>query len=447
MALTLNLSSLRSRRISTKLKAERALSRAPVGGIIRRAFSALARFGGWAFGKVVSYFNLDFDKIWDVLVDAYFELKEFDFNSTDKELQKQIEENNKQLETMAARSVGEQVGIGTVRLVTAAAGRFIPGKKAGGLRAAEGIKIPVLSKRLALDLADEQKSQLRTDTLVFLESASRVMASNALINAVLFTRKFELFGFKPIKNEIEANGSIASKIEKKIEKLPKRWQGIVNAFGDGFEDGVIQAGYVVASTADDEIALMRAERDRLKNDRAVVTLEVNPGGDDGGDTLKFVGTRDEIAEAVPTAMALAPAIQGAGNPAIPATWALRPGSDRPQLVVRYRAQNKSASTHTLHVPHYSGPRTPKFPDYDAGQWLGIWTLSDGSKLQVYAATEREAGVMMRALSKGVPRKFKTGRPRYVNSDRRILKKAMKYVGCAYYANGIEGGVTWKGYRN
>jgi hypothetical protein len=446
--LSLNLLTLESRKVTIKLKAERALQKigSQGGGLTKRAFSALARFGGWAFGKVVSFFNISFDSIWDTLVDAYFELKEFDFNASDKELNQQIEQNNKQLEIMAARALGEQVGIGTVRLVTAFAGKFLPGKKASSLRAAEGIKIPVFSQRLALDLADEQNSQLRADSLNFLTSAGRAMTSNALINAVLFTRKYELFGGKPITQDIEVSGSIAAKIGKKIEEVPKRFRDIVSSFGDGLEQGIIQAGYVIASAGDDHIAMMRYEQDRLKNDKNVLTLEVDPEGD-GSDSLTFVGTPEEIEGSVSTVMPLYPILQQAGNAGVPQAWALKPGADRPQLVVSYRAQNKHQSTSSFSVPHYSGSKSPRFPDFEHGNWMGLWALSDGSKIQVYASTEREAGNMIRAFSKGIPRKYKTGRPRYINTDQKIGKKKMKYVGCSFYEKGVGTPVTWKGYRN
>jgi hypothetical protein len=133
--------------------------------------------------------------------------------------------------------------------------------------------------------------------------------------------------------------------------------------------------------------------------------------------------------------------------AVPATWALKPGSDRPQLVVVYRAQTANKSTHSLHVPHYSGGSAPRFPDYTAGPWMGFWVLADGSKLQVYGATEKDAANMIRALSKYVPARFKTNRPRYIQTDQRILKKEMCWLSATFYQQGISGPATWKAYRN
>lgn len=437
----LNLLTLQSRKITAKLKAERAIAAVGSQGLAKKILGKLARFGQWAIGKIIRTFNIDFDRIWDMLVDAYFELKEFDFNASDKELRQQIEANNRSIAVAASRALGEQIGIGTVRLVTAFAGRFIPGKKASSLRAAEGIKIPVLSKRIALALAEEQGSQLRSDTITFLESASRAMTSNALINAVLFTRNYGLFGAKPITQDIEASGSIAAKIDRKVEKLPKKYQAPALAFIDGFETGVMSAGYVVAGTLDDEIAAMRYALDERRQG-ATITVEAQTPE---GEALTFVGSQAEVREAMDTALPLAP-ISGGKDAAVPQTWALKPGADRPQLVITYRAQTKNHSTHSLHIPNYDGRRSPNFPDYEAGQWMGLWVLSDGSKLQVYAASEREASIVMRALAKHVPRRFRTGRPRYINSDRRVSRKTMRWVSATYYPKGLSAASEWRAYR-
>jgi len=42
------------------------------------------------------------------------------------------------------------------------------------------------------------------------------------------------------------------------------------------------------------------------------------------------------------------------------------------------------------IPHYSGPRNPSLPNYRKGQWEGILTLNDNSKLIVNAYSKTEA---------------------------------------------------------
>lgn len=439
----LNLLALDSRKITTRLKAERAIRKASQNSLAKKVLGKLTRFGGWAIGAFLSAFPIDFDRIWDMAIDAYFTLKEFDWNATDKELRQQIDANNQTIAVAGSRAFGRQVGIGAVRLVTAFAGRFAPGKRGGALRAAQGIKIPVLSKKIALALAEDQKNELRNDTINFLETASRAMMSNAMINAVLFTRNFELFGMKPITQDIEAEGSLVAKVDRQVKKLPKAWQAPVSAFLDGVEDGIIDAGYVVAGVLDDEVAAMRYVTDE-KAQGPTITVEAKMPD---GEKMTFVGTQDQVQEAMDTALPLAPLIAEEKTVAMPATWLLKPGAERSQLAITYRAETENRSTHTLHIPHYEGTQSPSFPDYETGDWMGLWTLADGSKLTIYAATEREAAIMMRSMARFVPARFRTGRPRYFPTDRRIRRKKVRWIAATYYPQGLSAPSSWKSYRN
>lgn len=435
----LNLITLESRKTTAKLKVERAIKTASQQGLGRKLFNKLAQFTNWAFGKIITTFSLDFDKIWDICIDAYYVLKDFDFNQTDKELQQQIEQNNNAIASAGARALGEQVGIGTVRLVTAFSGKFLPGKKGSALKSAEGIKIPVLSKRIALALAEEQGNQLRADTIRFLETAGRAMASNALINAVLFTRKYELLGAKPITQEIEANGSIAAKVEKETKKLPKQFQGPTAAFLDGIEQGIITAGYVVSGTLDDDVAAMRHV---FREQRGGETITVEATTEDG-EKLTFIGEREEVKEAMHTALPLTPLLGKGQGQGIPQTWALKPGIDRPQLVMTYKHKG---GYHAFSIPHYSGSRQPDLPTIQTGNWCGYWVLRDGSKLCVYAASRQEALRTLGKWGKYVDGRMKTGtKPVAKETTRIIARKQLVPLSADFYAKGPGEGVTWRTY--
>jgi hypothetical protein len=435
----LNLITLESRKITAKLKVERAIKTASQQGLGKKIFSKLAQFANWAFSKIITTFNIDFDRIWDMCVDAYYVLKDFDFNQTDKELQQQIEQNNNAIAVAGARALGEQVGIGTVRLVTAFAGKFLPGKKGAALKSTEGIKIPVLSKRIALALAEEQGNQLRSDTIQFLETAGRAMTSNALINVVLFTRKYELLGAKPITQEIEANGSIAAKVEKEIKKLPKQFQEPTAAFLDGIEQGIITAGYVVAGTLDDDVAALRHV---FKEQRGGETITVEATTEDG-EKLTFVGDRENVKEAMQTALPLAPLLGKSQSTGIPQTWALKPGIDRPQLVITYKHKS---GYHSFSIPHYSGPRTPDLPTFQTGSWCGFWVLRDGSKLCVYASSRQEALRTLGKWGKYVEGRMKAGtKPVAKETTRTIRRKQLAPLSADFYAKGPGEGITWRAY--
>ena len=87
------------------------------------------------------------------------------------------------------------------------------------------------------------------------------------------------------------------------------------------------------------------------------------------------------------------------NPVTPEWWALRAGSDRPQLVVIFKPKSKEyesqTSRWTLTIPHVSKTNNPKsliklIPDYHKGNIQGTLVLKDNSKLVVYAKTAQEA---------------------------------------------------------
>ncbi len=90
-------------------------------------------------------------------------------------------------------------------------------------------------------------------------------------------------------------------------------------------------------------------------------------------------------------------------PVIPEWWQARVGSDRPQLVVTFRPKNvssnkskKSDSKWCLTIPHFQASKSNiqqqlrLIPDYTKGQYQGVLTLKDNSKLIVYAKSINEA---------------------------------------------------------
>lgn len=269
-AVSLNLPALRSRTKSQVIQAARS-----AGNIIKRtlkgALEKIARFAGWLFGKICNFFNLSFDRLWDIIVEGYFVLKTFDWNATDEALKKQIDANNKALVVAAAGALGTTLGWGTVRLANFFIGRFF-GKKTS--KAAAKMKVPVLSARIGLALAEEGNEEIKASIYGFLRAATSAQISNQFINFVLTARRNEWFGMQSITKPQE-NGSIAAQIEKKIEKLPEFWRAPVENLIESFEEAIIEAGYVVAFTIDDHVAASRYARDS----GFVRTVEIKPQKD------------------------------------------------------------------------------------------------------------------------------------------------------------------------
>ena len=88
-------------------------------------------------------------------------------------------------------------------------------------------------------------------------------------------------------------------------------------------------------------------------------------------------------------------------PVIPEWWQARVGSERPQLVVVFKPKNENntkgkKSRWSLTIPHFNASisnverQLRLIPDYTKGQYQGVLTLKDNSKLIVYAKSINEA---------------------------------------------------------
>jgi hypothetical protein len=239
MTLSLDLPSLRSRTKNIAIEAKRQ-----AGNIGKKILGKLAQFAGWAWQGLVKFFSLSFDRLWDMFVDAYFAIKFFDWNQTDAALEAQITANNKRLATVAAEALGEQLGFGLVRVVNGFIGKISKGKRGNP---AVGMKIPVLSSRIGLALAEEGKEEAVAGLRTVLNATVSSQLSNQFIQFVQTARRNEWFGQKSITKPM-GNGSLAHKLDTEIEKAPEFWRQPIEEFIEGFEEGIITAGYVVATT-------------------------------------------------------------------------------------------------------------------------------------------------------------------------------------------------------
>ena len=97
---------------------------------------------------------------------------------------------------------------------------------------------------------------------------------------------------------------------------------------------------------------------------------------------------------------------------VPEWWAMRTGSDRPQLIITFGELKpdgkKGKPEYSISIPHYNGP--PKLthspiPNYQKGQKQGILTLGDNSKVIVNAVNEDEAERVLNAARKIINPKY------------------------------------------
>lgn len=430
-----SLTSLRSRKVNTELKARQALAKATPA--LGKVLQKVARFAGFLFRQIVDFFNLDFSSIWDMLFEAYIEIKQFDWNATDKQLEALIEKNNQRIVIAAAETLGELLPYGIFRLANFFVGRLLGKLGRKGKVKGQAMRVPVLSARIGLALAEEGADELRSSMRSFLRRSGRSVVQNFFINSVLTARKNQWLGQESI-TEPRIDGSIAARIDRQIQKLPEFWQEPVEEFLESFEDSILEVGYVVSFEIEDHMAALKAAKEQIQPEK---TLELEPAK--GAPPILFRGPQDEVQQAVTSTLATYDRYEQSGL-AIPGEWPLKPGADRPQLAITYRNKQRRTSG-ALTIPHYEGPRQPQLPRYETGPWQGEWVLRDGSMLRCYAISKSEALKVIRALAKYVPAYYKEGGPRARNTERRIKRQKVEPRVAEFYPKGPAPFPEWKAY--
>jgi hypothetical protein len=98
---------------------------------------------------------------------------------------------------------------------------------------------------------------------------------------------------------------------------------------------------------------------------------------------------------------------------VPEWWQLRAEAQRPQFVVIFAevlgTGKLTDSRWSLTIPHYNRPKgfKPRIPDYNKGNFEGILTLTDNSKIIVNASSEMECKRVINALKILVDAKYRT----------------------------------------
>jgi hypothetical protein len=206
------------------------------------------------------------------------ELKSFDWNSSDEEIRQQIQKNNESLVLGSGDPLGQLAGWGLVYFANIAVGATlgIIGKVTGndklrGSSIAMGIKVPVLSGKIATALAEEGGEELRGELQSFLSRAKAVQIQNSALASILAARKM---GFmKSITNPDLPTDSFVSRQEDFIEKrVPEKWRDWAEDFISSLEESVIEAFYVVTETIDDHLASLKFNQYQQQQNQQVQVL-------------------------------------------------------------------------------------------------------------------------------------------------------------------------------
>lgn len=183
----------------------------------------------WIFGE------FSFAELWGGIQSWFYEIYYFDWNASDAELKKEIDQNNLNLITQ----LGSLTAVGTVWFSVI------------GLSTLAATQFPVLGGQVALKVIEEGGDEIGGMLKGFLENWAETAIQNNFLKAVLLSRKWKLFGSQPI-NESKKPWIIAEKVDKKIEGIKnKKWQAFWSGFKDQFEESFFEAGYIVATAIDD----------------------------------------------------------------------------------------------------------------------------------------------------------------------------------------------------
>lgn len=255
------------------------------GGILGSVISRLQQFAGFLFQQVLNFLTSTITQIASTLVNAYLQLENFDWNSTDDEIQKQIQANNEQLLMNSGEAVGQLVAWGLIGFANLAIGAMLGaiGKATGNnkLRGAAiaGISVPVLSGKIAVALAEEGGDEVGDELRSFLMQARAIAVKNGILATVLSARKAGFLGGVKTDESLPVDSFMAKQQDFIKKNVPDKWQDWAEDALDTFKETIVEAIYVVTNTIDDDIAA-RKYADYQAQRQQQITLLINEDDED-----------------------------------------------------------------------------------------------------------------------------------------------------------------------
>lgn len=225
------------------------------GGVIGFLWNTAKRFTGFLLKAAVSFIEWSFSGLWELIVEASYELVYFDWNQSDADIRAEILSGNQAM----MQQFGNLVGSGSMWIASIA------------ISGALTVKFPVLAGRVALALAEDGSQTLRGNLVSNIGAASALAIKNLALGSYIGIRR--LIKGTPTSKSGKP-WTIAEKIEEKVNNITNTWaKNFVQGFLDGALDSLLDIGYVVAFTLDDYYA---AARSANSNDQPIRRLEVFP---------------------------------------------------------------------------------------------------------------------------------------------------------------------------
>ena len=368
------------------------------GGILTSIFGLGKKIIGFIVSTVVGLVVWSLSDLWDIAVEAYFELKYFDWNQTDAELKSSLAAND----ALLAGAFGRLAGTGLVWLAGI------------GVSSVLSFKYPVLAGRVALELAEEGGTEIRSAIINLITVARQNAVKNALLGGLLTARRLEQFGLKPVTEELKP-WSIAEGIDNLVSSLPSAaMRSFADNFIDSVEDSIIEMGYVISYTLDDfYLSQKLANQSTLGQER---TIELTPDIRVEEERIIIESPQELAINTVQTVMAEHQLIHNrdVGQIAgMPEQDAVRATPQRRKLKIIFRGKKtppwkkengETAMTAEASIPDAKRGLTwqqikSTVKPYTWGKYYVTALLDNGRQMRVYAVSWNEGEQQIRAYIK------------------------------------------------
>lgn len=371
--------------------------RPPDSGFLGALFGNGLKIVGFLVKAAFGLLSWSWSALWGTLVEVYYEIKNFDWAQTDASL---VSEMQQSVNTLAA-ALGQLTGTAIAWLGTI------------GLIGVASIQFPVISAYVALRVAEEAGDELRGKLLNLVSVTRNVGIRALLLSSLLTARKIKLFGLTPV-TKTQKPWTLANRVDEFVKKtIPNETiRTFVENALESFEEGVIEAGYVVSFAVDDFYEMNRqANQNQFGNEKLI---EIIPDTRVPEETLVLAGKSELIKPTIQGLINTHKMIENRDVGQIvgqPVDDYLKAKPQLRKLTIRFQGKEKPP------FKDENGNRvkqiTYQIPDARQGlTWAEIktaakfWTwgkyrctanLSNGRQMAVYGATPGEAESKLREL--------------------------------------------------
>jgi hypothetical protein len=254
------------------------------------------RFLGTVWEKTIGALipDFSFQGLWDLIVEAYFEIKNFDWNQSNADLEAAKKANDIAIEGAKGQLAGKALVWGVGGLIV------------GGM----AVKWPVFAGSMALEVIGEGVEETAAATRNLITGFTTAKFKNFMIDALLTARRLEWLGQKDVYAfQNKKPWTIAGKIDERLEKIKDKgdrtyWTNFV----DSVEDSIIDLGYVVSFQLDDHFAGQKASLEPPVETQREILLYPDPNN--RNEYIYLQGEQSTVIEQVSTVMTTRATLEG-----------------------------------------------------------------------------------------------------------------------------------------